>query len=425
MPIQRRIKRMDRDELYKAWEDPKHRKEILQKAEEDNITPHQLLEQMSPTDPEKHRYQAIEEILYRRGYDLYDTDEIESSQMKHFGRWSVKDSEKGEDELRDQALLDEHFNKCYAKTLVTGAKTANVELVKSIQSVGNITAGTPLNPIYDGGFIRAKLFGAAIDFRRIVGDIKRIRQEVYRLPKTNNDPEERKMDRMAEATQPRFMELAYTDQTLTFSLFRKGIEATYDYLSSEQTRVSMVRNAIEEIAEQHRIALFELIVTAIKNACLSSQKPAHGGTSQKITFGEWLDFRKMFGNMYSPDIVLGVSKAITQFELMAVPMGTGYNIPLAQLAMLNPNLARNPQVLNNVPLIPEYGWYDDLPSDILEEYKLLTFDRGRSSEIVFQIGSDQDETKREPGPRVVQRFLATKAGVQVPDPNGIWELNFA
>lgn len=424
MPHQKRIKRIERNELYKAWEDPVQRREILQKAEEDNLTPSQILEKMSPTDPTEHRYQAVEEILYRRGFDLFDTDDTESSQMNHFGRWAVKDSEKSEDELRDMALLDEHFSKCYAKTLITGAKTASIELVKSLQSVGGLAQGTPLNPIHDAGFIRAKLFGASIDFRRVVGNITRIRQEVYRLPKFNNDPEERKMDRMAEGTTPRMMELAYSDQTLTFALFRKGIEATYDFLSSEQTRVGMIRNAIEEIAEQHRIALFELIVSAIKEGLLPSQRVSHSGTAEKINFEDWLDFRKMFGSMYSPDIVLGVSKAITQFELMSVPFGQG-NLPLGQLSLYNAQLARNPQVLNNVPLVPEYGWYDDLPVTVLEDYKLLTFDRGRSSNIVFQIGSDQDETKREPGPRVIQRFLATKAGVQVPDANGIFELDFS
>ena len=234
------------------------------------------------------------------------------------------------------------------------------------------------------------------------------------------------MDRQAEGTEPRMMELAYSDSTLIFHLFRKGIEATYDFLNSSQTRVSAIRNAIEEVAEQHRIALFELVIEEINTAFGTTGNTAFsGGAGNKISFAKWLEFRKKFGAMYSPDIVLGRSDTITAFELMfADSAGANTAVFAGQIAALNPMLYRNPQLLNNVPTVPEYGWYDDA-NTILAERTLLVFDRERSSNLVFQLGSDQDETKREPGPRVIQRFLATKAGVEVPDPNGIHKLTYA
>jgi len=429
MPV-RHVRRLNRSDLFKRWESETGFSEIMGDADESNLTLSQQLETMSPTDPSQHQYQAVEELLYRRGYDLYDDDDgqIVSSPMRNFGRWSKDSDVSDTDAANDRLLLDEHLAKSYSKTLTTGIKTRNLLLMKSLQSTGTLEVGNPLNPYYDAQFIRAKLFGPSIDFRRIVGNITRIREEVYRLPKYNNSTDERKMDRRAEGAMPRMMELDYQDQTLQFQLFRKGIEATYDYLNSSQTRVSMIRNAIEEVAEQHRIALFELVVTEIeKKLPTANEFTRTGGAANKITFNQWLRFRKRFGSLYSPDIVLGNSEAITQFELMFADFSlgdaNGTQVPVGQLSQYNSGLVRNPQLLNNVPTVPEYGWYDDLSTDIIEPNKLLVFDRERSSNLVFQIGSDQDETKREPGPRVIQRFLATKAGVEVPDPNGIFRYN--
>ena len=431
----KRTKRVDRDKIFDKWESKDGYQEIKGRADENNVTIGQELEAESPTNPQEHKYQAVEDILYRRGYDVFEDEDgqIISSPMIAFGKWSKETDTANLEEANDRLLLDEHFSKSYSKSITTGIKTKNLMLVKSLQSTGFLAQGTPLNPYYDANFIRAKLFGPAIDFRRIVGNITRIREEVYRLSKYNNNPEERKMDRQAEGTEPRMMELAYSDQTLIFELFRKGIEATYDYLNSSQTRVSMIRNAIEEVAEQHRIALFELIVTEIeKNLPTGNEKSRSslggGGGSGKITFNQWIRFRKFFGSMYSPDIVLGASDPINAFEMMFAEFGSNNNtdnVPAGQMAGFNQMLFRNPMLLNNVPTVPEYGWYDDLSDDILEDEKLLVFDRERSSNIVFQIGSDQDETQRQPGPRVVQRFLATKAGVEVPDPNGIYRLDLS
>jgi len=437
--MQKRVKRVSRKELYKRWDSKDGFDEIVGEADERNVALGQQLESMSPTDPKEHKYQAVEEILWQRGYDLYDDDDTQtiSSPMHAFGKWSKDNDRVVIEEANDRLLLEEHFSKSYSRTLTTGMKTKNIALVKSIQSIGGYETGTPLNPYYDAPFIRAKLFGPAIDYRRIVGNITRIREEVYRLTKYKNDPDERKMDRMAEGTQPRMMELDYEDQSLRFELFRKGIEATYDYLNSSQTRVSMIRNAIEEVAEQHRIAIFEMIVTEINKAKLTTNQYTTGASSSgqdikgiegKITYNQWTRFRKKFGPMYSPDIVLGNSESISEFETMFAQFGGSgdgnNNLPIGQLAMLDGSLVQNPRLLNNVPTIPEYGWYDDL-DEVLTANHLLVFDRERSSNLVFQIGSDQDETKREPGPRVIQRFLATKAGVEVPDPNGIFDLDYS
>lgn len=438
-----RFERFDRDELWKRWSSTDGFQEIRGKADENGITIGQQVESNSPTNPSEHKYQAVEDILYRRGYDTFDEEDtgVISSPMIAFGKWTKENDIPNTDEANDRLLLDEHLSKCYSRTLMKGIRTKNLDLVKSINTIGALETGTQLNPYYDAAFIRAKLFGTSIDFRRIVGNVTRIREEVYRLPKYNNDPEERKMDRMAEGTTPRMMELDYTQDTLQFELFRKGIEATYDFLNSQQTRVSMIRNAIEEVAEQHRIALFELVVTAIAGGVADERTFTGGagtgaaaspaGVSGKITFNQWLRFRKRFAPMYSPDIVLGDSESISAFELMFAQFGGGAtgttpqvnNIPIGQFAGMNPMLVRNPMLLNNVPNVPEYGWYDGL-STALPEDSLLVFDRDRSSNLVFQIGSDQDETKREPGPRVIQRFLATKAGVHVPDNNGIYRYRF-
>lgn len=429
MAVKQRIQRIERDDLYKKWNSQTGFDELKGAARENGLALGQQMEAESPTDPKEHKYQAVEEVLYRRGYDLFDEHDgyVTSSPMKAFGSWTKENDVPNTEEANDRLLLDEHFSKSYSKTLVTGVKTKNLELVKSINSIGGVEEGTVFNPIYnDPTIIRAKLFGPAIDYRRIVGDIIRIREETYKLTKYDNDPDERKMDRMAEGTTPRMMELDYSEDTLRFELFRKGIEATYDYLNSEQTRVSMIRNAIEEVAEQHRIAIFEMIVTEIEKAHIGSgyTYDAMSGVDGKITLNQWNRFRKTFGAMYSPDIVLGQSDEISEFELMFFQLGVNRTdgnsiapaVPAAEVQ--NSMVYTNPRSLNNVPMMPEYGWYDSI-NDVLASDHLLVFDRERSSRLVFQIGSDQDETQRHPGPRVIQRFLATKAGVEVPDAHGI------
>ena len=83
-----------------------------------------------------------------------------------------------------------------------------------------------------------------------------------------------------------------------------------------------------------------------------------------------------------------------------------------------------PMSLNEMPIVPQYAWYDKLTgAQELPTGKYLAFDRMRSSCINFQRGNDQDEMKQDPATRSVSRYLNTNYVIYVPEPNGIWALS--
>lgn len=423
-----RFERMDRDTLLTKWNDPGFRGDVLDMSDDrsdEAFGVSDILENHSPASPTSPS-SAVDYLLYNKGFNLYDNGFQVSARMKNFGPWNQREFNKRDPENSNLVLVDAHLDSSYWRTLITGQRTKDIGVLESIyknlNQIGGIMQGNVLNPIRETPFIRAKLFGAAIDFRRIVGDIEFITEESYKLNKDNNVEDERKMETYPEGVVPKIMTLEYSDESLTFTKFRGGVRATYDYLNSNQTRVARIRNAIEEIAIYHRIALFEMVVKAIKAGRVRA------GSNNLIDKSElnwtiWRDFIKGFGSFYSPDIMLCRTAESTVWEGMQVPTSQG-TIPVGQLAATT-GFGQSPYVLNNVPMVPEYGWYDDLPNteEGLETGKYLVFDRDRSSIIIFQRGSDQDETEREAGPQIVTRYLSTKAGAYCPDVNGVKELD--
>ena len=446
-----RFERYERDKLYKLWQDPVFRDDIIDRSEdkgEEAYSIGEILENHSPSDQENPSA-AVDFLLYNRGFNLYDKQFRVSSRMKSFGGpWREKAYDKRDHKLSDLVLADAHLDMSYWRTLISGRKSKDLGILESVfknlNQLGGIDAGNVLNPVREGPFFRGKLFGPAIDFRRIVGDIEFITEETYKLNKDTNDDDERRMETYPEGVVPKIMTLEYSDESLTFQRFRGGVRASYDYLNSNQTRIGRIRNAIEEIAIYHRIVLFEMIIEAIWNGLVRSEvadKLTHidtnlATTSNNLTWIQWRDFTKSFGAFYSPDIMICRSDASTLWESIAMtvpslksggvetttttPQAT---ISIGQFATTASNLNQNPYILNNTPIIPEYGWYDSLKNTILDQagdtHDYLVFDRDRSSVIVFQRGSDQDETEREAGPQIITRYLSTKAGAYCPDVNGV------
>ena len=424
-----RFERMDRNALITKWDDPGFRGDVLDMSDDKSdeaFTVADILENHSPASPESPS-SAVDYLLYNRGFNLYDNGFQVSARMKNFGPWNQREFNKRDKDNSDLVLVDAHLDSAYWKSLITGQRTKDIGVLESIyknlNQIGGIMHGNVLNPIRESPFIRAKLFGPSIDFRRIVGDIEFITEESYKLNKDNNADDEKKMEDYPEGVVPKIMTLEYSDESLTFTKFRGGVRATYDYLNSSQTRVGRIRNAIEEIAIYHRIALFEMVVKAIKAGRVRAGSSNIESLSTELNWSVWRDFVKGFGSFYSPDVMLCRTADSTVWEGMSVSTGVG-TIPVGQLAATT-NFGQSPYVLNNTPMIPEYGWYDDLPDDVtgLQTEHYLVFDRDRSSIIIFQRGSDQDETEREAGPQIVTRYLSTKAGAYCPDVNGVKELD--
>ena len=444
-----RFERYERDKLYKLWQDPVFRDDIIDRSEdkgEEAYSIGEILENHSPSDQENPSA-AVDFLLYNRGFNLYDKQFRVSSRMKSFGGpWREKSYDKRDHKLSDLVLADAHLDMSYWRTLISGRRSKDLGILESVfknlNQLGGIDAGNVLNPVREGPFFRGKLFGPAIDFRRVVGDIEFITEETYKLNKDTNDDDERRMETYPEGVVPKIMTLEYSDESLTFQRFRGGVRASYDYLNSNQTRIGRIRNAIEEIAIYHRIVLFEMVMEAIFNGLADHfendttarvyRQNATG--NPPLTWNVWRDFTKGFGAFYSPDIMICRSAASTIWESMAMttnPAGgvtSHQGVTVGQFVATSQNLNSNPYILNNTPLIPEYGWYDALKQSVLQStnnyHEYLVFDRDRSSIIVFQRGSDQDETEREAGPQIITRYLSTKAGAYCPDNNGVRMLAF-
>ena len=427
-----RFERYSRDELTKKWDDKVFRQEVIKRSHDKSdeaYTVGEILENHSPATAENPS-PAVDFLLHNRGFNVYDKQFTVSSRMNAFGDpWKHRTYDKMDPGLSDLVLADSHLDMSYWRTLISGKRTKGLGITESIfknlNQLGGIDAGNVLNPVREGTFFRGKLFGPSIDFRRIVGDVEFITEETYKLNKDTNEDDERRMETYPEGVVPKIMSLEYSDESLTFRRFRGGVRASYDFLNSNQTRIGRIRNAIEEIAIYHRIVLFEMVVETIHNALVDSDLSNKRTRSATMTWSAWRDFVKSFGAFYTPDIMLCRSDASTIFE--SVAMSTTANpvsmITIGQFAATAPALNANPYILNNTPVIPEYGWYDQLDDKVFDTdaaiHDYLVFDKDRSSVIVFQRGSDQDETEREAGPQIITRYLSTKAGCHCPDANGI------
>ena len=188
--------------------------------------------------------------------------------------------------------------------------------------------------------------------------------DAIRKNKYNNSPSERMMKITPEGTDPPIMQLDYSQELVGFMAYGLALEATYDFLMSNQTRAQAIMNAVDEIAIAYRTMIFEQVVKSIKEA-----RPAGNAIAgSSLTMDDWLTFRKKFTH-YSLDVVLGDNDSITEWEKVVFGLGT-QDITLAYLALFWEGMvpmAKTPMLLNRQPSIPDYGWYPDLASTLVPQ----------------------------------------------------------
>ena len=380
------------------------------------------------TEPNKDdELNTLDWMLWREGINCHDHGYTPASHTRELGDWSDKHNFDNKPEVK---LFYEKMADRYTKTLAralkhvpNGNRVLNTERAGGGASmVSKIEAGTAMNLYDDSDFYRAELFGPTIDWMQIVGMAENTNADAVRKNKYNNTKKERRMKITPEGVGPVRMELAYDKELVEFVPYGIAIEATYDFLNAEQTRISAIMNAIDEIALEYRTTVFEAVVKKIKAAVPSGNaiNPSGSGLTTEV----WLDFRKKY-NHYSLDICLGNSSSITAFEKMIFG---DTDVTLAHLMAFWTGMVSGgtnmPMLLNNQPMVPRYGWYDDLSTELPDDL-LLTFDQMHSSKVWFKRSLDQDETQRDPETRCVTRFLNTQVGVDIPDPHGIYTLNIA
>ena len=412
---------LKREEVLTSFQ--QNSSEVIRTARDEKMNLTDYLE--SVTEPNKDDdLSVVDWMLWREGFNLHDHGYKPASPMRKLGDWSDKNIDNNPATI----LFFEKMSDRFVKTLSRGLKNVKYRPPTHVERatdgasmIAKIEAGTAMNLYDDSDFYRAQRFGPTIDWMQIVGMAQTTESDEIRKNKYNNSSDDRKMRVTPEAVGPVRMELAYSKDLVEFTPYGIAIEATYDFLNASQTRASAIMNAIDEVALQYRTIIFEGIVKEIVSALPSGHAidPSGSGLTSKV----WREFRMKY-NHYSLDIVLGNAQSIAQFEEMM--FGTGDTTAAFIQTMwegMIPGIM-SPRLLNNQPMIPNYGWYDDLATQ-LPDNSLLTFDQMYSSEVWFKRSLDQDESKRDPEDRTVTRYLNTQVGFNVPDPHGIYTLDIA
>ena len=408
------IERVKRAEMFDEFD--RNSSKVVTGARHEEMHLTDFLNKM--TIPEKDdELDTVDWMLWQYGFECYDSGYTPSSRLNELGDWS-------NDEVFDRSpparLFYEKIGDRYAKTMYRGLTDMQLDVQRgTLNTLAEIKPGTAMNLYDDTDFYRAKQFGPIIDYRDIIGMSEATISDAIRKNKYNNSPSERMMKITPEGTDPPIMQLDYSQELVGFMAYGLALEATYDFLMSNQTRAQAIMNAVDEIAIAYRTMIFEQVVKSIKEA-----RPA-GNTiaGSSLTMDDWLTFRKKFTH-YSLDVVLGDNDSITEWEKVVFGLGT-QDITLAYLSLFWEGMvpmAKTPMLLNRQPSIPDYGWYPDLASTLVPN-ELLCFERARSSKVYFRRNLDQDETVRDPKDAKMTRYFRNQLAADVPDPNGIYTLS--
>ena len=407
------IQRVSREDMLEEFD--KNGRGIIQAARTDEMHLTDYLTKV--TKPNKDDdLSPVDWMLWKYGFECHDAGYTPSSRLAELGDWSDKDF----DNTPAACLFYEKIGDRYAKTMYRALSDQQLDIQRgTLNTLAEIKPGTAMNLYDDTDFYRAKQFGPIIDYRDIIGMSEATISDAIRKNKYNNSPSERMMKITPEGTDPPIMQLDYSTEIVDFMAYGLALEATYDFLMSNQTRAQAIMNAVDEIAIAYRTMIFEQVVKMVKNARPTGNTVA--GSS--LTIDDWLDFRKKFTH-YSLDVVLGDNDSITEWEKVVFGLGT-QDITLAYLALFWQGMVpggRTPMLLNRQPAIPDYGWYPDLASSLVAN-ELLVFDRARSSKVYFRRNLDQDETVRDPKDAKMTRYFRNQVATDVPDPNGIYTLS--
>lgn len=410
------VERGDRHELLAEWRDDPQA--VLDKADEANLSLDSYTRTRAPATAESPG-PTSEFILYNQGVDMVDTFDRDSTPLSDFPEIAPKDGEGPKEPI--VRMAEAYWDECYSRTLFTGQTVSE----RNAASVSNLTAGGPWRPIYDETPVRTPDIAPDFNFLDVVAMVRRIPDDTYRIPERKNLSTEQVMQELAEGTPPRLMELDRGTRTVELVEYGSGIEATDKFLTDNQTRVSDITNAVEEIALGHRITLLGKLGKLVKDSCPSANVDTISGTLHGVThtagnleYPFWRKFINDFRAAYNPDITIGNPTAILSLDLMSLTADG--NITYGSWGMI-PGSGVNK--LNRNPLRMNYGSINNTATTFTDT-ELYTWQQSRGVVYVMKIGGDQDETERIPGEARVRRWIRTTAGLGFLDPACIRSARF-
>ena len=408
---------LTREELWHDWKsDPKRILEQADEAAKENgIMMDTFINHRSPPTPE-HDGSAIEQLLYNEGILMESSSGYPATSMT---MCPDIDPPRREDLEPAARLMNAYWDDKYHRAKMTGIRTRAASLT-------NLGIGSAWRPRYDTDPTRKPLIAPAVPFERLLADMQRIPEDVYRVNNWLNKSSEQVMQEIAEGTAPKLFELTRGDKEWRMSNYRAGIEATDQFLSNSQVRTRDITNAIEEIAIGHRIALTRQAAKLIHDSMPNGNKytmPAAGvgGVTREanvLKFPFWIDFKTKFGSAYNGNVAIGNQKSITDLKLMSITDGT--NLSFGSWSMVP---GSNIEDLNADMTDLAYGWVDNVTE--LVDSSLIVFQLETTLVYVERIGMYQDEIERVAGPRKTRRWMGLESLLAIIDETGIRELDYA
>ena len=401
------ISRISRNEMLDEWrEDPER---VRQEADDAELELHAYLRARAPASEQSRGRSTAEWLLFHEGFQLEDVGDIPASRIGKKQGVDI-DPQKGERMNDISALLCAYWDERYNRTLLTGKRTQRAA------SLSTQTVGSPWRRQYDEAPQRSPEIAVGFDIMRVMAYSRTISEDKFRVPQWRNATGEQMMQNIAEGTEPRLFEITRRITEVTMENYRAGIEATDAFLNDSQTRASDITNAVEEIAEGHRIAILAQFGKLLKESVRADHTytPSVGDklggitfATKELTYPFVRRFFKEFGTAYRPDVIIGNTNAILDLELMSMTggdqnlsFGSWTLIPNSGIENLNGDLTRL-----------SYGEIDADTITGFTDWELFAFQRNRAFAFLQMRGMDQDEMERVAGRRMTRRWLGTRSAI--------------
>ena len=300
-------------------------------------------------------------------------------------------------------LLNMHFTKTFCDTVVNQRA-----------SVAGLTSGRPWTEETIAPVQNPVDYAPSLNWRELASNVERIRGDSYRLPRTNNLAAEREWEIIPETGgEPAAMVLAQASDLAEFDTYRKKLTTTYDFMRNNQNRVALIANAILELAGGLSNAFKKRFVKAIYDAVPSgnvttlsgSDLLGHNHAAGTITVAEWDQVQLDFGGYFQPNRIICNPKGYRAIRAMAAQSGQNF-VLRREVRRQDPDLIPEFSSMNTGGQSIRYGWVDDVTEIVDNE--LLVWDVMSTLRVLYQVGAEQDEIERLPGPQIMNRLFGLK-----------------
>jgi hypothetical protein len=373
------------------------------------------MERLCPTDPADMRIgnDAFSRVLAAK--DVY------TRSMPESGIWADTWSDVFEDQPSDRLIGLEWVARRWREAKTSKPAIYQTQGQRDLYMASDYPPGTNARPYVDAAEPRWTQIAPAIPLDRLVALTTPITGIDYRAVYLQNvNPDQKRMVRVGEATEPPRMKLITTAHQINLFKYGRILEASYEVLRRQRLdRIAMEIALMAIQAEVDKVAtVIDIILngdgnagTSATNYNLTTMDPTASTTTPappyNLTVRGWLNFKAQFQNPYQ--LTTALVQRDTAVSLQMLNMGSA-NVMLTQIQAASGFggfEAINPSLRDNVAL----GWTSDAPP-----LKVLGFDARRAIERVVEVGSNIQEVERHATTQTQDLVMTEVEGYDVLDP---------